>query len=102
VTPITWRGLTADYSEAERNTMRNLATMYPDEATILHELKAILDASIIDTGARRLYAGAQGRWDERRNTSLVRVTHRYEDVRAEIEAYEPAPEDNQLRMDEAA
>jgi hypothetical protein len=97
VTPVTWRGLTADYTEAERNTMRELPR---DEATVLHELKAHLDATIIDTGARKLYAGEAGRWDERRNTSLVRVTHRYEDVRDEIAAYEPEPD--QLRMDEAA
>jgi hypothetical protein len=45
VTPVTWHGLTADYTEAERNTMRELPR---DEATVLHELKAHLDATIID------------------------------------------------------
>jgi len=52
LTPVTWRGLTADYTEAERNTMRNLGTMFPDEAEILHALKAELDASIIDAPPR--------------------------------------------------
>lgn len=102
MTPITWRTLTADYTEAERNTMRQLAAEHEAEAAILHEFKATLDAIIIDTGVRRYYAGADGRWDERRNTSLVRQTHRYEDVRADIQAWVPEPESDQLRMGEAA
>lgn len=50
-TALTWRGHTADYTDTERDTMRNLATMFPEEALVLHELKALLGASIIDPPA---------------------------------------------------
>lgn len=99
MTPITWRGLTADYTDNERATMRTLPAK---EATIIHELKALLDARIIDTRPLGMYAGKEGHWDERRNTSMARQTHRYEDVAADIGAYEPPVEPDQLRMDEAA
>ena len=73
------------------------------EAAVVHELKALLDATMVDTGARRLYAGAEGRWDERRNTSLVRATGDLAALRIELDAYaEREPEPDQLRMDEAA
>lgn len=47
MTAITWRGLTADYAPHERATMRDLALVALDEAVILHELKALLDARIL-------------------------------------------------------
>lgn len=48
MTPITWRGLTADYAPHERVFLRALTGSYPDEAQIVHELKARLGGVIHD------------------------------------------------------
>ena len=44
--PITWHGLTARYHRHERHVLRELARAYPDEARVLHEMKARLGATI--------------------------------------------------------
>jgi hypothetical protein len=53
--------------------MRELAAAHPDEAMILHELKARCDASVHRAGLAPV-------WDERRNTSLVRQTYTYREL----------------------
>jgi hypothetical protein len=65
---VRWHGLTATYAPHERALMRELPR---DEAAVLHEMKARLGATVHR-------AGVAPAWDERRNTSLVRQTHRYE------------------------
>lgn len=44
MTALTWHGLTGDYTDDEREFMRTLAANRPDEAAVIHELKALLDA----------------------------------------------------------
>jgi len=51
--PITWHGLTARYHRHERHFMRELGRTYPDEARVLHEMKARLDATIVADFGRR-------------------------------------------------
>jgi len=109
LTPITWRNLTADYTEAERNTMRQLAATQPAEAAILHELKARLDATIVPDAAiaELIYVFAWGNNERRaqlkgrrcvveatgrKNTVLVRFLDTGERVTTSRRAIRPVTE----------
>jgi hypothetical protein len=65
-----------------------------NEAAVLHALKAHLGATVHRAGVAPV-------WDERRNTSLVRQTYRYDDYARDVEAREPVdePSPEQMRLD---